>query len=110
MLMTIPNIPNNISCYYGELPEETKLAAVRKDGNAIYRIENPSEEIQVAAVQEDPYSIRHIENPSEAVQWAAFRSKPHSLLLLYKYTKNPAESIKAFIEKAFGSDLSIYKD
>ena len=51
--------------------EADKLAAVKRDGDAIRYIANPSEAVQLAAVARDGYAIRYIANPSEAVQFAA---------------------------------------
>ena len=59
--------PNNIKFYYAELPEEKQLGVVKKDGNAIEYIKNPSEAVQLGAMQQDGDAIKYIKNPTPSV-------------------------------------------
>ena len=72
--------------------EAVKLAAVTKSGEAIRFIDDPSEKVQLAAVTTYGYAIAHIENPSKAVQLAAVNSLIDAIL----YIKNPSEESQLY--------------
>ena len=70
--------------------EALQLAAVRKNGYAIYYIENPSEAVQLAAVRQDGAAIEYIGKPSKAVQLAAVQQHGGAIC----HIKNPSEEVQ----------------
>ena len=76
---------------WGELqkaiPEKEKIAAIRKDGNLLSLIVEPSERVQLEAVKGHPYTIAEITNPSERVQLEAMKRSLHSISLI----RNPSK-------------------
>ena len=53
--------------------EAAKLEAVKRNGDAIQYIHDPSEAVQLEAVKQYGYAIRYIRDPSEAVQLEAVK-------------------------------------
>ena len=70
--------------------EEVQLAAVKKYGWAIERIDNPSEKVQLAAIKQNGFAIQFIKNPSEKVQLAAVKKYGWTI----QYIKNPTEKVQ----------------
>jgi hypothetical protein len=66
-------ILENKRCIYDD--EERCILAVKRNGNTIEFIKDPSEEMKLEAVRQDGCSIRFIKNPSEKVQLEAVRDK-----------------------------------
>ena len=72
--------------------EETKLAAVRFDGNLINVIKNPSEAVKLAAVTKSGEAIRFIDDPSEKVQLAAVTENEEVI----EWIDNPSEEVQLY--------------
>lgn len=75
---------------YGSNNPLLQLMAVKKYGEGIRNIKNPSEKVQLAAVKQDGIAIRHILNPSLKVQLAAVNKKAGALM----WIKDPSEEVQ----------------
>ena len=64
--------------------EELQLKVVKKDGDAIQFIKNPSEKVQLEAVKQRGWAIQFIKNPSEKVQLEAVKQNSY----IIQYVKN----------------------
>ena len=64
-----------------------KLKSVKKDGDTIQYIYNPSERVQLEAVKQNGLAIQYIVNPSEEVQLEAVKQNG----LAIQYIDNPSE-------------------
>ena len=80
--------------YLTHMTEKEQLDAVRRYGNAIRHIKNPSEAVQLTAVNENGYAIIPIENPIEAVQLAAVNQNGFAIELI----KNPAVTVQMLVK------------
>jgi hypothetical protein len=120
MEISIKHNARNIQYYYGELPEdvqlaavkqnpfairgidnpspEVQLAAVNQNANAIMNIDNPTPEVQLAAVKQNPFAIRGIDNPSPEVQMAAVKQDEYAI----RRIDNPSPEALALYKKLYG--------
>ena len=69
--------------------EEQQLEAIRREGNAIRHIKDPSEKVQLEAVRQQGNALEHIENASEKVQLEAVRQDGNAI----GYIENPSDKI-----------------
>ena len=69
--------------------EEDQLVTVKKNGNAIRYIINPSEDVQLEAVKQNGNAIEHITNPSEEVQLEAVKQDVCAI----QFIENPSEAV-----------------
>lgn len=65
------------------MPENSWLAAVLEEPDAILKIKMPTEKIQLAAVQKKPELIRHLPFATEKVQISAVITSAESILLMH---------------------------
>ena len=100
--MTEQELIEEILEHYSELTEEKLLESVKRNGNTILFIRNPSLEVQWEAVKQNAYSLMYIDNPSCKLILEAVR---HSARCI-KFVKNPSLEIqlKAIAENANAID------
>ena len=81
--------------------EEKNIATVKRNGNSIKYIENPSEKVQMEAVKQNPDSIQHIKEPTEKVQLVAVKRNSYSI----EYIKSPSEKVQMEAVKEEGHSI-----
>lgn len=75
---------------YSAMSEEEQIEAIKKDGENLRYIENPSELVQMFAVKQNGHLIRHIKNPIEKVQLEVVKKNGQ----LIGYINNPSEIVQ----------------
>ena len=90
MEISIKHDARNIKYYYGELPEDVQMAAVKQDARTIFHIKNPTPDLQMIAVKQDGLAIEYIDNPTPKVQLAAVKRDGYAI----RYIKNPTPEVQ----------------
>ena len=83
---------------------KVQLEAVRQCGYAIEFIKNPSKEVQLEAVRQIGCAIQYIDNPSLEVQLEAVRQDGYTIQLI----KNPSDYIKSIVDVVDTSKRRVY--
>jgi hypothetical protein len=102
-------IQNNITLSGDEIrvsPEDIQLLAVKREGNVIQYIDNPSELVQLEAVKQEGNAIRYIDNPTEQVKEAAVKGDGNAI----RYIDNPSEQLQLEAVKQNGEIINDIKN
>ena len=83
--------------------EEEQLKAIKKDGNEIAYIHNPSEKVQLEAVKRNCRSIQYINNPSEEAQLEAVK---HGTAMI-AFIHNPTEKVIKYLLDNHSSNIDV---
>ena len=81
--------------------EKEQIEAVKRNGNAIRYIPNPSTEAQIEAVKQNEYAIQHISNPSPEVQLEAVKQYGNAI----QWISNPSTELQIEAVKQNGDAI-----
>ena len=91
-------LPTRVFEQLHKLTEDQQLKMVKKNGDVIRHIDNPSTDVQLAAVKQRGYAIDYIKNPSTEVQLEAVKGNGDAIV----HIKNPSPEVQLAAVKQNG--------